>query len=123
MSTQLQQRLLHVAVPVAGRGGPQDCGSSRLPRLLDNELAGDGDGVVSLKLRPAILYPNKFLLGWIDCRTITRLENQMNSSGIDPATLRCVAHCFYQTTLRLEECRLLECYAACSCKNRSFGGT
>jgi hypothetical protein len=40
------------AIPVTGRGGPQGCETSRLPRFLDNPLADDGK-VISLTLRPA----------------------------------------------------------------------
>jgi hypothetical protein len=39
------------AIPVTGRGGPQECETSRLPHCLDNRLT-DGDKVVSFKHRP-----------------------------------------------------------------------
>jgi hypothetical protein len=39
------------AIPVAGRGGPYGCESSRIPHFLDNRLTGDGE-VVSLNRRP-----------------------------------------------------------------------
>jgi hypothetical protein len=39
------------AVPVTGRGGPQNCETSRPPHFLDNPLT-DGGKVVSLTRRP-----------------------------------------------------------------------
>jgi hypothetical protein len=45
------------AIPVTGRGGPQDCDTSRLPHFLDNRLK-DGGEVVSLTLR-SHLYPQE----------------------------------------------------------------
>jgi hypothetical protein len=39
------------AIPVTGRGGPEVCEASRLPRFLDNQLT-DGGEVVSLTRRP-----------------------------------------------------------------------
>jgi hypothetical protein len=38
--------------PVTGRGGPNDCETSRLPHFLDNRLT-DGSEVFSLKRQPA----------------------------------------------------------------------
>jgi hypothetical protein len=46
------------AIPVTGRGGPQGCETSRLPHFLDNWLT-DGGEVVSLRRRPAALYPQE----------------------------------------------------------------
>jgi hypothetical protein len=39
------------AIPVTGHGGPKRCGTSRLPRFLDNQPT-DGGEVVSLTRRP-----------------------------------------------------------------------
>jgi hypothetical protein len=39
------------AIPVTGRGGPQDCETSRIPHFLGNRLT-DADEVVSLTRRP-----------------------------------------------------------------------
>jgi hypothetical protein len=50
------------AIPVTGRGGTQDCKTSRLSHFLDNRLT-DGGEVVSLTRRPAALYsPGRFLV-------------------------------------------------------------
>jgi hypothetical protein len=39
------------AIPVTGRGGPQDCEMLRIPHCLDNQLTDSG-GVVSLMRWP-----------------------------------------------------------------------
>jgi hypothetical protein len=39
--------LIHIAIPVPGRGGPQGCEMLRIPHFLDNWLT-DGGEVVSL---------------------------------------------------------------------------
>jgi hypothetical protein len=44
-------RVASKAIPVTGRGGPQDCETSRFPHLLDYRLT-DGGEVVSLTRRP-----------------------------------------------------------------------
>jgi hypothetical protein len=44
--------------PVTGREGPWGCETSRLPHFIDNRLT-DGVEDVSLKRRPAVLYPRK----------------------------------------------------------------
>jgi hypothetical protein len=76
------------------------CEASRLQHFLDNWLTFGGK-VISLKRRPAALYPpppsRRFRVlisvrGWIDPKAIVRLEglcelkNPMASSGIEPTT-------------------------------------
>jgi hypothetical protein len=47
------------ATLVTGRGGPQDCETSRLPHFLDNRLT-DGGEIVGLTRRP-LFTPRKIL--------------------------------------------------------------
>jgi hypothetical protein len=48
-------------IPVTNRGGPYGCETSRLPHFLDNRLT-DGSEVVSLKRRPRLYPPGRFLV-------------------------------------------------------------
>jgi hypothetical protein len=43
-------------IPVASRGGPQDCETSRFPHFLDNRLTDDSE--VCQPYSPAALYPH-----------------------------------------------------------------
>jgi hypothetical protein len=66
------------AIPVTGHGGPQGCEKSRFPHFLDNQLT-DGGKVVSLTRRPPFAPPEDswysyLSRGWVDPRTIARLE-------------------------------------------------
>jgi hypothetical protein len=49
----LHQFIIIMSIPVTGRGGPQDCETSRLPYFVDNQLT-DGDEVVSCTRRPPL---------------------------------------------------------------------
>jgi hypothetical protein len=49
-------RIKGKAIPVTGRGGPQGCETSRLPRFLDNPLT-NGSEVISLTCRPSLTPP------------------------------------------------------------------
>jgi hypothetical protein len=42
------------AIPITGRGGQQDCETSRIPHFLDNRLTDVGE-VVSLTRRPPFI--------------------------------------------------------------------
>jgi hypothetical protein len=79
--------------------------------FLDNRLI-DGVEVVSLKRRPHLLPPGRFLVlisvtGWVDPRAIVRLEGlgqpktPVTSPGIESATFRLVVKCLNQLRYRV----------------------
>jgi hypothetical protein len=45
------------AIPVTGHGGSWGCETSRLPHFVDSQVTDGGE--VSLKRRPAALYPQE----------------------------------------------------------------
>jgi hypothetical protein len=57
-------RRLKNTLPVTGHGGPYECETSRLPRILDNRITGGGE-IVSLKHRPTL--PTKNIPGTRFC--------------------------------------------------------